>query len=127
MVDDESDEETMDLRKTESKSVQNASLNSFLKKIGKCEKDNSKIRKNIESERFQEPRMFTMAQIRNVIFACLNQSTAVQRISKTESHINKIHDTCLRLDEIDNMLKKECELINVQLNQKINQWKLDAD
>ena len=71
--------------------------------------------------------MFTMGQIRNVIFACLNQSTAVQRISKTEAHINKIHDTCLRLDEIDNMLKKECEQINEQLNKKINQWKLDAD
>ena len=71
--------------------------------------------------------MFTMSQIRTMIFACLNQSTTVQRLTKTEAHINKIHATCLRLDEIDNMLKKECEEINVQLNKKINQWKLDAD
>ena len=39
---------------------------------------------NIESTRFSEPRMFTMKQIRNIAFACLNQSTLNERMRLSE-------------------------------------------
>ena len=37
-----------------------------------CESRYAKYAANLKSERFQEPRMFTMEQIRNISFACLN-------------------------------------------------------
>ena len=37
-----------------------------------CESKNAKYMVNVRSERFQEPRMFTMEKIRNITFAMLN-------------------------------------------------------
>ena len=39
---------------------------------------------NLDSQRFKEPRMFTMKQIRNIAFACLNQSTLNERMKLSE-------------------------------------------
>ena len=45
--------------------------------------------------------MFTMEQIRNMVFGVLNQSTLNDRVAVSEERYVKIHSTCLRLDEID--------------------------
>ena len=40
--------------------------------LSKFENAKSKFAKKLKTERFQEPRMFTMEQIRNIAYACLN-------------------------------------------------------
>ena len=64
-----------------------------------CESRNSKYTANLKTERFQEPRMFTMEQIRNITFAVLNQSTLNDRMQLEESRYVKTYTTCLQLDE----------------------------
>ena len=71
-------------------------------KFGKFESKKAKVlKKNLSDPRFQEPRMFTMEQIRNMVFGVLNQSTLNDRVAVSEERYVKIHSTCLRLDEID--------------------------
>ena len=43
--------------------------------LSPCEIQNATYLKNLNSGRFKEPRMFTMKQIRDMVFACVNQST----------------------------------------------------
>lgn len=50
----------------------------------------------------------------------------MQRINKTEAHINQIHATTQRLDSIDNLLKIECDKINRDLNEKLSNFKLES-
>lgn len=45
--------------------------------------------------------MFTMEQIRNITFACLNQSTLIDRVMLTERKLVKANTHCNRLDEMD--------------------------
>ena len=71
----------------------------------KFESKKCQYSKNLKSERFQEPRMFTMGQIRNIIFAVLNQSTLNERIALNENRSVKVHKTCITLDVIDKQLK----------------------
>ena len=58
----------------------NQKLFKFKQGLAKCESKKAKFVENLKSERFQEPRMFTMDQIRNMVYSCLNQSTAIERI-----------------------------------------------
>ena len=56
----------------------------------KFERDNVPFVKNLDSERFQEPRMFTMKQIRNIIHAVSNQSQMELRIQNNEDKHRKV-------------------------------------
>ena len=60
-----------------------------------CESRHAKYAANLHTERFQEPRMFTMEQIRNISFACLNQSTLNDRVQLGETRYVKTYGTCL--------------------------------
>jgi len=51
--------------------------------------------------------MFTMEQIRNISFACMNQSTLIDRVAFSEKKLVKIHKTCINLDEIDKQIRFE--------------------
>ena len=70
-------------------------------KFTKFESKRARYKNNMKTERFQEPRMFTMEQIRNISFACLNQSTLNDRMALQEERQVKIYKTCIKLDEID--------------------------
>ena len=58
--------------------------------VTKFERSNVPFAKNLESERFQEPRMFTMKQIRNMIHAVTNQSQLELRIQNNEDKHRKM-------------------------------------
>lgn len=45
--------------------------------------------------------MFTMEQIRNMTYACINQSTLNQRVAIGEKKLVNVHLNTIRLDEID--------------------------
>ena len=56
--------------------------------------------------------MYTMSQLRNVFFACLNKSTLTERMGINEDRHKKIHEKCLELDEIDKQMKTEFKDMN---------------
>ena len=93
--------------------------------FGKFESKKAKIlKKNLLGEgRFKEPRMFTMEQIRNIVFGVVNQSTLNDRVSLTEQRFVKIHNTCLRLDEIDKQIRHEGQQMNSEITERVNKWK----
>ena len=72
-----------------------------------CESKNARYTANLKTERFQEPRMFTMEQIRNISSAVLNQSTLNDRMQLSETRYVKTYNTCLELDETDKFNKEE--------------------
>lgn len=88
--------------------------------FSKFETKNSKYIKNLGSERFNEPRMFTMEQIRNITFACLNNSTIQDRVTLNEHRYVKVHKTCLQLDEIDRQLRHQSLEMNTNITNKVN-------
>ena len=49
--------------------------------------------------------MFTMKQIRNVFFACLNHSTLALRVGTNEKRHKTLDETCARLDEVDKQME----------------------
>ena len=93
--------------------------------LSPCEIQNATYLKNMDSSRFKEPRMFTMRQIRNMIFACVNQSTIAQRLGVTETRHDKLDLTCEKLDETDKKLKEQAEINHNELTEKIKKWKQD--
>jgi hypothetical protein len=56
----------------------------FKQSLGKCESVNCSFLGNLKTERFQEPRMFTMDQLRDIVYSCLNQSTTIERLNRSE-------------------------------------------
>jgi hypothetical protein len=76
-------------------------------KLSKFENKSAKYLKNLKTERFQEPRMFTMEQIRNISYACMNQSTLVDRVAFSEKKLVKLHNTTITLDVIDKQIRFE--------------------
>lgn len=72
--------------------------------LSKFENKKSRIGSKLKTERFQEPRMFTMEQIRNITFACMNQSTLNDRVERAEKKLVKTNFACIRLDEMDKQI-----------------------
>ena len=73
----------------------------LIQKFSKFESKSAKYTRNMQSQRFKEPRMFTMEQIRNMVFAVMNQSTMADRMDLNEQRWQKVHNTTIKLDEID--------------------------
>ena len=73
--------------------------------LGKFESTRAKYLANLKSERFREPRMFTMEQIRNMVFALIDQSTLNDRVSLNESRYVSVYETGLRLADMDENIK----------------------
>ena len=71
---------------------------------GRFELKGIKYMNNLKSDRFQEPRMFTMQQIRNMFFALINQSMHSERTSTAEKRLDDINAECRRLDETDKQM-----------------------
>ena len=69
--------------------------------LGKFESSKATYTANLKTERFKLPRMFTMEQIRNMVFALMDQSTLNDRVSLNEKRYVKVHETGLRLGEMD--------------------------
>ena len=91
--------------------------------LRKFENKKSRYPKKLQSERFQEPRMFTMEQIRNITFACLNQSTMNDRVQLSEKKLVKMNFTCIRLDEMDRQIKFQAEEMNKNMQERVTKWK----
>lgn len=72
---------------------------------GRFESAGSKIIDNLSSERWQEPRMFTMQQMRNIFFAMQNQSMQNTRMQTAESRLDKFNTECTRLEEMDRQIQ----------------------
>jgi len=83
--------------------------------MSRMESYSAKYMKNLESERFKEPRMFTMEQIRNVTFACLNQSTLNDRMKLQENRHAKIFQNCKSLEEMDQRLEETSNTIKLDV------------
>ena len=49
--------------------------------------------------------MFTMEQIRNMVFALMDQSTLNDRVSLNESRYVSVYETGLRLADMDETIK----------------------
>ena len=101
---------TLDKSTDESEGEEDAEDGS-IPNFGKFESKKAKVlKKNLAGEaKFKEPRMFTMEQIRNIVFGVMNQSTMNDRVSLSEKRFIKIHNTCLRLDEIDKQIRHESQ------------------
>lgn len=67
--------------------------------------------------------MFTMEQIRNISFAVLNQSTLADRLTFTEKKSVKIHNTCIKLDEIDKQIRFETAEMHKTISDRVTKWK----
>ena len=67
----------------------------------KFESKSANYMSNLNSERFTEPRMFTMKQIRNIAFACLNQSTLNERMKLSELRHQKQYLKSQELERTD--------------------------
>lgn len=68
---------------------------------GRFEQKDASFLHNLKTERFQEPRMFTMNQIRNMFYAMLNQSMEITRTTAAEDRLDKFDVECARLDATD--------------------------
>ena len=75
-----------------------SAIDSNIPKFSKFESTNAPYKQNIDSMRFKEPRMFTLKQIRNVIFACINQSTVVERLNLSEERHKHSYRRSLELE-----------------------------
>ena len=75
----------------------------------------------MKTPRFKEPRMFTMEQIRNMVFAVMDQSTLNDRVTLGENRYVKVHETSLKLSAMDNNIQ---DTMN-EMNQKI-QYELEC-
>ena len=91
--------------------------------VTKCENKKAKYLRNLKSERFSEPRMFTMQQIRNITFAVLNQSTLNDRVTRNEKHLVKTYDTCLDLDRIDKQIRADGQVMHNQISERVTKWR----
>ena len=67
--------------------------------------------------------MFTMEQIRNITFACLNQSTLNKRVATAEKKVVKVHKTTIALDEMDKQLKHDYQEKDDELAERIKSFK----
>ena len=69
--------------------------------------------------------MFTMEQIRNMTYACINQSTLNQRVAISEKKLVNVHLNTIRLDEIDKQLKYESHTMHDELKDSLKQFRDD--
>ena len=92
---------------------------------GRFESRDVKFKNNLKSERFQEPRMFTMQQVRNMFFALLNQSMQNDRAATAEGRLDKMHQECVRLDETDQALEKDVNDKHRDLSDRLAKWRED--
>jgi len=91
--------------------------------FGKFESRKARYKHNMKQERFREPRMFTMQQIRNICFSVLNQSTLNDRLTLNEERMVRVFKTTLHLDEIDKQIRLEGERMNAEMSERVNKWK----
>lgn len=66
-----------------------------------------------------------MEQIRNITFACLNQSTLNDRVLLSEQRLVKMNSTCIRLNEMDKQIKYAAEEMHKQVSERLQLWKDD--
>ena len=64
-----------------------------------------------------------MKQIRNMVFACLNQSTLNKRVSKNESRHKSVYETCVKLDETDKQMEEETKSAQKSIQNRITKFK----
>ena len=74
--------------------------------FGKFESSKATYLNNLKSDRFKQPRMFTMEQIRNMVFALMDQSTINDRIKLNEHKYVSVYQTGLRLAEMDSNIQE---------------------
>ena len=91
--------------------------------LGKFESSKAKYLTNLKTERFKEPRMFTMEQIRNMVFAVMDQSTLNDRVSLNESRYCKVHETGLDLAKMDIDIKNKTNEMNEKMKYEVELFK----
>ena len=67
--------------------------------------------------------MFTMEQVRGMVFACINQSTAIKRVKIAERKLVNLHNSTVQLGEMDNQLRHEATTMNKYLGDRMAKWK----
>lgn len=69
---------------------------------------------------FNEPRSFTLKNIRDIFFGLMNQSKTQQRTCDSEDHITKLYSKCKELleitENIDTKMNKQKDDLNAQHN-----------
>lgn len=93
--------------------------------LPKFEAKNNRYKHNLKEDRFKEPRMFTMEQLRNITFALINQSTLNERVRVSEKKIVKVNATTIELDEMDKQLKFAAQKTEEEISERITKFKED--
>lgn len=70
----------------------------------KSESQFSSYSANIESQEWQEPRMFTLKQVRNAVYSILNQSVFNEELNDVIKKAQSLHDYTQALNETDKQL-----------------------
>lgn len=71
--------------------------------------------------------MFTMEQIRNMVFAVMDQSTLNDRVSLNETRYCKVHETGLRLAEMDENIKGKTNDMHEKITYEVEKFKEDFE
>ena len=67
--------------------------------------------------------MFTMEQIRNMVFALMDQSTLNDRVSLNESRYVSVYETGLRLAEMDENIKSSTNKMHETISDEVAKFK----
>ena len=96
---------------------------STIPRFSKFESNNVSYKQNLDSMRFKEPRMFTMKQIRNIMFACLNQSTIMNRLKLSEERHRYSYRRGIELEQVDRKIEAQSKQFNDELNKALLEHK----
>ena len=67
--------------------------------------------------------MFTMEQIRNMVFALMDQSTLNDRVSLNESRYVSVYETGLRLADMDDSIKASTNEMHEKISNEVARFK----
>ena len=67
--------------------------------------------------------MFTMEQIRNMVFALIDQSTLNDRVSLNESRYVSVYETGLRLADMDETIKISTNEMHEKISNEVAKFK----
>ena len=71
-----------------------------------------------KQEHFNQPREFTIKNIRDIFFGLLNQSKAQERICDAEDNIGRLWEKCQALTEFDTGLDEKINKTRIELDQQ---------
>ena len=71
--------------------------------------------------------MFTMEQIRNMVFALMDQSTLNDRVSLNESRYVSVYETGLRLADMDENIKASTNEMHEKISNEVIRFKEDFE